>query len=38
MKLETYYKYIEERKSDVEAGKPVTIQVVDRDIFEAKTV
>jgi hypothetical protein len=38
MTLETYIRYLEERKADIEAGKPITIQVVDRDIFEAKTV
>ena len=38
MKLETYIRYLEEQKADIESGKPVTIQVVDRDIFEAKTV
>lgn len=38
MKLETYIRYLEERKADIEAGKPIIIQVVDRDIFEAKTV
>ena len=38
MTLETYIRYIEERKADIVSGKPVIIQVVDRDIFEAKTV
>ena len=38
MKIETYIRYIEERRSEVDAGKPVVIQVVDRDIFESKTV
>lgn len=38
MKLETYIRYLEEQKADIEGGKPVIIQVVDRDIFEAKTV
>ncbi len=38
MTLETYIRYLEERKTDIESGKPVVIQVVDRDIFEAKTV
>jgi len=38
MKLETYIRYLEEQKADIEAGKPIIIQVVDRDIFEAKTV
>jgi hypothetical protein len=38
MTLETYIRYLEERKADIEAGKPIIIQVVDRDIFEAKTV
>jgi len=38
MTLETYIRYLEEQKADVEAGKPVIIQVIDRDIFEAKTV
>lgn len=38
MKLETFIWYIDELKADIEAGKPVTIQIIDRDIFEAKTV
>ena len=38
MTLETYVRYLEEQKADIESGRPVVIQVVDRDIFEAKTV
>jgi hypothetical protein len=38
MTLETYIRYLEEQKANIESGKPIVIQVVDRDIFEAKTV
>jgi hypothetical protein len=38
MVLETYIRYLEEQMTDIEAGKPVTIQVTDRDIYEQKLV
>jgi hypothetical protein len=38
MILETYIRYLEEQMGDIEAGKPVTIQVTDREIFEQKVV
>ena len=38
MKLEAFLPYLEEYKAEIERGEPITIQVVDRDIFEEKVV
>ena len=38
MELETYIKYLEEQMGEIEAGRPITIQVTDREIFEQKVV
>lgn len=38
MKLEAFLPYLEEHKAAIERGEPITIQVIDRDIFEEKVV
>ena len=38
MELETYIKYLEEQMGEIEAGRPIMIQVTDREIFEQKVV
>ncbi len=38
MVLEAYIKDLEAQMAEIEAGRPVTIQVTDREIFEKKTV
>jgi hypothetical protein len=38
MELETYIKYLREHMAEIEEGKPITIQVTDREIFEQRVV
>jgi hypothetical protein len=38
MVLETYIKYLREHMAEIEEGRPITIQVTDREIFEQRVV
>ncbi len=38
MQLEAFIKHLEEQMAEIDAGRPVTVQITDRDRFEHKTV